>query len=172
MGGYGGNLTNLGMTSSLHGKNIGAYYLAPKNEWNYEEELPNFDDLSVSEILEQIPKNWKDNGDMTYWQSKERVFFNAKDGQTNAYVKRGIDEELDEFLDRQEVQKYAWQLATDEPIIFKSGGKVLVMGREYFILKVILQQATSTHQNVFNAMNTDPENERLQLFGLKTLVLA
>ena len=169
---YGGNLTNLGITGTLHGKNITAYYLEPKQDWEYEKELPNYADLSVQEILDRVPKNWKNNGDLSYWKSKERIFFSAKDGQTNAYVKRGIDEELDEFLDRQEVQKYAWQLATDDPIIFKAGGKVLVMGREYFILKVILQQATGTYQNNFNAMDTHPENKRLQLFGLKTLVLA
>lgn len=172
MGNYGGNLTNFGAMGSLHGKNINAYYLEPYQDWEFEKELPDFSTLSINQILEQIPENWKDNNDLSYWKSTERIFFTAKDGQTNAYVKRGIDEELDEFLARQEVQKFAWQIATDDPIEFKAGGKILILGREFFILKIILQHSTGTYQNKFNAMDTHPENKRIQLFGLKTLVLA
>lgn len=169
---YGGNLTNFTLSGSLHGKNISAFYLEPKEEWQFENEIPNFNELSVNDLLNLIPKNWHDNGNKSYWKTTDRQFFSAKDGQTNAYVKRGVDEELDEFMDRQEVQRNTWQIATDDPIVFRAGGKVIVMGKEYFVLKVILQQSTGTYQNKFNAMDTHPENDRLMLVGVKTLVLA
>lgn len=169
---YGGDLTNKALTGTLHEKNISAFYIEPKKEWEFEKEVADFSNMSVNEILEQIPKNWKDNSDRSYWKTREKIFFSAKDGQTNAYVKRGVDEILDEYMDRQETQRNTWQIATDDPIDFRPGGKVIVLGKEYFILKVIIMQTIGTYQNKFMAMDTHPENSRGRLIGVKTLILA
>lgn len=169
---YGGDLTNIALTGTLVYKNLDAEYLEPKQPWEFEKELPDYKNMSVNELLEHTPKNWKDNKNESYWKNTNRQKFSAKDGQTNAYVKRGVDEDVYEYLDREFTRRTTWQIATDDPINFIAGGKVIVGGREYFILKVILQQSTGTYQNKFFAMDTSPDNERIQLIGLKTLVLA
>ena len=69
-------------------------------------------------------------------------------------------------------RRNTWQIATDDPIDFRSGGKVIVLGKEYFILKVIIMQTIGTYQNKFTAMDTHPENSRGRLIGIKTLILA
>jgi hypothetical protein len=165
------DLTNYGLTGSFYLKNLDAKYLAPIKPYELEKEIDNIDNLSLNEMLDLIPKDWVNNKSTTYWETGRPISFSYKDGQTNAYVKRGEDEDVDELLAREETQKYVWQIATDDPIIFKAGGKVIANGREYFILKVIVQQSTGTYQNKFFAMDTSPENKRTQVMGLKTLVL-
>lgn len=169
---FGGNLTNHGLTSSLQGKNLQAIYIKPKREWKMEEEIPNYKDMSMEELLSLIPKNWHDNSDLTYWEELDPQYFYCKDGQTNVYVKEGMDDEVVDFLERTEGREYVWRIATDDKHIeFISGGKVKVKGREWFILRVISQDGTSTEQNKFNAIDTSYNNKRLQIYGLKTLVL-
>jgi len=171
MGGFGGNLTDYGQTSSIEGKNIGALYRAPKEELDFKEELDDFETMSAQDLLDLIPTNWYEENDQDYWVD-DYVHFWGKDGQTNAYVKRGIDNEIDEPLDRYQINKFAWLFATeDNHIYFKAGGKIRTNGRDWFIIKVINQQSTYTIQNKYNAMDTGPDNKRLLRFGLKTLVL-
>lgn len=172
---YGGDLTNYGQTGSLHLKNIGAYYKAPKTQVEFQEMLEydenmNIANMSYEEIMSLIPENWHDeSGD--YWADIPEQFFNAKDGQTNAYVKRGTDEEVEEYFEREETTVYSWHIATDENHInFVSGGKVRAKGIDWFILKVIQQDSTGTYANKYFAMDTNPNNERLKQMGLKTLV--
>ena len=43
MAGFGGDLTNFGQTSSITGKNIQAYYRAPKEEYAFSQELEEYD---------------------------------------------------------------------------------------------------------------------------------
>ena len=77
-----------------------------------------------------------------------------------------------EPLDRFQVDKFTWHFATDDNhILFKAGGKVYSRGKEWLIIKVITQDSTTSTQNKYNAMDTEPNNERLLQFGLKTLVL-
>lgn len=171
MGKYGGDLTDYGQTSSMVGKNIDAFYRAPKEEQQFADELENFEEMSLDELKALIPENWHDDTSADYWQD-ERVYFSGKDGQTNAYVKRGVDDEIVEYGDRQQVNKFTWYFATDDNHIhFKAGAKVYAKGREWYLLKVITQDSTLTMMNKYNAMDTSPYNERLLRMGLKTLVL-
>jgi len=173
MAGQGGNLTDFGQTNSMASKNIQAYYRAPKQEYNFSKELEEIDinNSSMQDLLDLIPESWHEEDNTSYWE-EEKQFFWGKDGQTNAYVKRGVDDEVAEPLERFQVNKYAWHFATDDNhIIFKAGGKIYARGREWFIVKVITQDSTSSTQNKYNAMDTSPENKRLLQFGRKTLVL-
>lgn len=171
MGGWGGDLTNFGQTTSMVGKNIEAFYRSPKQEQHFANDLENFDEMSVTELLALIPANWHDDTSTDYWED-EKIPFTGKDGQTNAYVKRGVDDEVVDYGDRAQTNKFTWQFATDDNHIhFMAGGKVYVRGREWFLIKVITQDSTLTMQNKYNAMDTNPYNKRLQQLGLKTLVL-
>jgi len=78
---YGGDLTNKALTGTLHGKNISAFYIEPKKEWEFEKEVADFSNMSVNEILEQIPKNWKDNSDRSYWKQEKKYSFQRKMGK-------------------------------------------------------------------------------------------
>jgi len=173
MSDFSGDLTNFGQTSSLQGKNILAHYRGQKEGQALADSLGDFDEanMSLDDLLALVPTNWHDDTDNDYWQD-ERIPFWGKDGQTNAYVKRGVDDENVEILDRQQTNKYTWHFATDDNHIhFLSGGKIYAKGREWFILKVIAQDSTSSTTNKYNAMDTSPDNKRLLQFGLKTLIL-
>jgi hypothetical protein len=173
MGKYGGNLTDFGQTNSLYGKNIEAYYRAPKGEYDFSKELEDYDsgELSGQALLDLIPDNWYEENNNDYWED-EKTHFWGKDGQTNAYVKRGVDDEIVEPLDRMQADKFTWYFATDDNhLYFKAGGKIYARGGEWFLLKVITQDSTSSTTNKYNAMDTNPDNKRLLQFGLKTLVL-
>lgn len=171
VGSFGGDLTDFGQTGSLYGKNIRGNYRGPKEELDFKDGLENFEDLSMQSLLSLIPENWFEENDNDYWEDDVTGFW-GKDGQTNAYVKQGVDNEIVEYLDRQQTNQYVWQFATDDNhIYFKVGGKVYARGREWFIVKVITQDNTSTTTNKYNAMDTSPKNKRLLQFGLKTLVL-
>lgn len=173
MAGQGGDLTNFGQTSSMTSKNIEAHYRSPKVEYNLEKEIEdsNVEINSMQDLLDMIPENWAEEGNDTYWES-EKTHFWGKDGQTNAYVKRGVDDEITEPLDRFQIDKFTWHFATDDNhLYFKAGGKVYARGKEWFVVKVITQDSTSSTQNKYNAMDTSPGNKRLLQFGRKTLVL-
>lgn len=173
MGGFGGDLTDFGQTNSLENKNIEAYYRAPKEEYSFAQELAEADvnGMSVNEMIALVPENWNEQTSTDYWED-DLTHFWGKDGQTNAYVKRGVDDEIDEPLDRMQIDRFTWYFATDDNhTYFKAGGKIYARGREWFIVKVITQDSTSSTTNKYNAMNTDPYNKRLLQFGLKTMVL-
>jgi hypothetical protein len=171
MGKYGGDLTNYGQTNSLVGKNIEAFYRGPKEEQQFANDLENFEEMSVAELQALIPANWHDDTSPDYWQD-ELVPFSGKDGQTNAYVKRGIDDEISEYGEREQTNKFTWKFMTDDNHIhFLAGAKIYTRGREWFLIKVITQDSTLTIQNKYNAMDTSPKNTRLLQMGLKTLVL-
>ena len=171
MGSFGGDLTNYGQTNTLHGKNIEALYRAPKTELEVKEELSDLENMSMEDLMNLIPKNWFEEKTDDYWEDNY-THFTGKDGQTNAYVKQGADNEVVEYLDRQQTTEYIWKFATDDNHIhFKGGAKIQARGREWFVLKVISQDGTSTMTNKYNAMDTGPYNERLLRMGLKTLVL-
>jgi hypothetical protein len=168
---YGGDLTDYGQTSSMVGKNIEAFYRGPKEEQQFANDLENFEEMSVADLLALIPANWHDDTSSDYWQD-ELIPFSGKDGQTNAYVKRGVDDEITEYGDRQQTNQFTWKFATDDNHIhFMAGAKIYIRGREWFLIKVITQDSTLTMQNKYNAMDTNPKNTRLLQMGLKTLVL-
>ena len=171
MGKYGGDLTDYGQTGSLFLKNLEATYKRPKNEFETQHKEIDIDALSFEEIQSLVPDNWHDDSS-DFWPQQEEVFFNCKDGQTNAYVKRGTDEQVEEYMDRQETSVLVWHVATDNNHVkFLAGGKVRVKGADWFILKVIQQDSAATYANRYFAMTTDKDNDRLRLLGLKTLVL-
>ncbi len=167
---YRGDLTEYGQTNSLFGKNIEAYYRAPKKALDFKDEVDDYLSMSAESLIALIPSNWHDeSGD--YYEG-ELQWFEGKDGQTNAYVKQGLDNEQIEFLDRQQTNQITWQFATDDNHIkFLSGGKIITRNKEWFILKVISQDSTSSTTNKYEAMDTSPNNDTLEQFGFKTLVL-
>lgn len=170
MSGMGGDLTFKGLTNSIQNKNYQAWYMAPKTEQKVIDETIDFNKLTWEQIKALKPKNWFDDKS-DYWEDGERQFFYGKDGTSNAYVKQGMDTEIEEYVEREITERFSWRLQTDEPIIFKSGGKIRVRGRDWYIVQVINQDATGTIQNKLNAFDTNPNAEWLQRLGLKTLVL-
>lgn len=170
MGGFGGNLTDFGQTGSMVLKNLQAIYKAPKTQLEQQTQETDISSLTYAEILALVPQNWHDE-ESDYWANAEEEHFNCRDGQTNAYVKRGTDEELEEVFDRQEASVIVWNIATDDNHIeFVAGSKVKAKGIEWFVLKVIQQDTTGTYANRYNAMDTSPSNIRLRRIGVKTLI--
>lgn len=170
MGGFGGNLTDFGQTGSMILKNIQATYRSPKTQLEQGTQETDISSLTYAQILALVPQNWH-NEESDYWTTVEVEYFNCRDGQTNSYVKRGTDEEVEEIFDRQEASVIVWHIATDDNHIdFLAGGKVKAKGVEWFVLKVIQQDSTSTYANRYNAMDTSPDNKRLRRIGVKTLI--
>ena len=127
MGGFGGNLTRKGQTNSLFSKNIDAKYRAPKNARLFGLELEEAETQSISQLLARIPSNYIEeqlNQTDTRWADNYQ-FFSGKDGQTNAYVKRGMDFELTEVAEGFETTVIVWHFSTDDTSIdFSVGGKI------------------------------------------------
>ena len=170
MGSFGGDLTNYGQTGSMVLKNLQATYKHPKTQLEQQTQETDISTLTYLQILALVPTNWHDE-ESDYWDNAEAIHFNCRDGQTNSYVKRGTDEEVEEIFDRQEASVVVWHIATDDNHIeFSAGGKVKAKGIEWFILKVIQQDSTGTYANRYNAMDTSPNNKRLRRIGVKTLI--
>jgi len=173
MGGYGGDLTRKGQTNSLFSKNIDAKYRAPKDARLFGLELEEITNMTPAQILARIPDNYVQDQltvDSKKW-TKDYEWFSGKDGQTNAYVKRGMDFELAEVADGNETVIILWHFATDETHIrFQVGGKVYTAGREWTIMKIINQFSRGTVTNKYFAMNTMDTNI-IQKSGYMTFVL-
>jgi hypothetical protein len=168
--GFGGDLTDFGQTGSMVSKNLEAVYRSPKTQLEQKDQDVDISALTYAEILALVPQNWH-NEESDYWSDNETLPFTCRDGQTNAYVKRGTDEEVEEVFDRQLASAIVWHIATDDNHIeFLAGGKVKAKGIEWFVLKVIQQDSTSTYANRYKAMDTSPDNKRLRRIGVKTLI--
>lgn len=173
MGGFGGDLTRTGQTNSMFGKNIDAKYRAPKDARLFGIEINQAEVLSIESLLARIPENYiEEQTKVTGDRWKEGFdYFSGKDGQTNAYVKRGLDFELSEIVDGFEAPVLVWHFATDDTSIdFQLSGKVYTMGREWTIIKIINQYSRGTTINKFYAMNT-LDNAYGQMVGYKTFVM-
>ena len=167
MAGKAGDLTNFGQTGSMVLKNLQATYRSPKTQLEQQMQEVDISSLTYAEILALVPQNWHD-AESDYWTEAEALHFNCRDGQTNSYVKRGTDEEVEEIFDRQEASVLVWHIATDDNHVeFVAGGKVKAKGIEWFVLKVIQQDSTGTYANRYNAMDTSPKNIRLRRIGVK-----
>jgi hypothetical protein len=126
--------------------NIKCYYRAPKKSLDFKESFPNYNKMSVRQIREGIPKNYNDNNE-DFWY-EEQVIFYGKDGTSNAYVKRGLDDEEVEYFDRALTQGQSWRIETNnQSIDFEVGGKIIAAGREWIIVRIVRQQTTQTIQN-------------------------
>jgi hypothetical protein len=173
MGGYGGNLTRKGQTNSLFDKNIDAMYRAPKDARLFGIELNASEPLSIAQLLAKIPDNYiqdQIDNSSTKWIDNYQKF-SGKDGQTNAYVKRGMDFELVEVADGYETTVVVWHFSTDDVSIdFNVGGKIYTAGREWTIMKIINQFSRGTATNKYFAMNT-MDNDLVQKSGYMTFVL-
>jgi hypothetical protein len=170
MGSFGGNLTDYGQTGSMVLKNLQATFKAPKTQLEQQTQETDISSLTYAQILALVPSNWHDE-ESDYWDNAEEEPFNCRDGQTNAYVKRGTDETVEEIFDRQEASVLVWHIATDDNHIeLVAGGKVRAKGIDWFVLKVIQQDTTGTYANRYNAMDTSPNNIRLRRIGVKTLI--
>lgn len=167
---YGGDLTDYGRTGSLYGKDIEATYKRPKNQIEMQDTDINLNDMTYEQIMALVPENWHDEKS-DYWDDTPPVPFSCKDGQTNAYVKRGTDEEVDEYMNREETKVLVWHIATDDNHIrLMSGGKIRAKGIDWFVVKVIQQDSTGSYANRYKSMDTNPDNEELRHLGLKTMM--
>ena len=173
MGGFGGDLTDFGQTNALVLKNIDAKYRAPKNARLFGLAIEDAEVKSIAELIARIPQNYiKEQTTVTgdKWEDGFE-WFSGKDGQTNAYVKRGMDYELVEVADGTETPVVTWHFATDDTHVdFMVGGKVYTMNREWTVMKIITQFSRGTTSNKFYAMTT-VDNDLARRIGVKTLVL-
>ena len=173
MGGFGGNLTRKGQTNSLFSKNIDAKYRAPKDARLFGLELEEAEPMSIEQLLARIPSNYIEeqlNQTDTKWTDNYQ-FFSGKDGQTNAYVKRGMDFELTEVAEGFETKVIVWHFSTDDTSIdFSVGGKIYTGGREWTVMKIINQFSRGTATNKYFAMNT-LDTDIIKKSGYMTFVL-
>lgn len=171
---------NLFGNNTSYNENIRAYYVAPKEEYLFQEEIKasNYT-ASILDLkkgyLDRTVKSKRDlinsNSSETlpsYFQ-QDRQLFKGKDGTSDAYTKRGKDMEMMEYFERQTTQEQAWRFETSNTYIdFKSGGKVFIGDDEYVIMLVINQLGIG---NVPNFLSVRNNPKSLNRWGVKTLIL-
>lgn len=171
------SLTFILGSSTTFNENIKAEYYEPLKEYDFENAIRNADFnesiLSLKNAyLNRVDRNKRNvSGDSNtkYFSDVSKVVF-GKDGTSDAYVKRGLDHDLVEYFERQETEKRSWRFETTNSLInFKNGGKVIIGSKEYIIIKVINQINTA---DIPNLLNTRPNMELLENWGVKTLILA
>lgn len=148
--------------------NIEARYFEPKEEFKVAEEVPNYNSMSVSDLVNHVKQ--KDIKDKAYW-ANEGITFYGKDGATDAYTKSGESEEIVEYFDRQFMNQRVWRFETNESYIdFKAGGIVRLEGddKDWVILHVIHVFNTGTVQNRYFYLQ-DPSV--MKRFANKILIL-
>ena len=172
---------NLFGNNTAYNENVRAYYVAPKEEYFFQEEVKN---TNYTKNILELKKSYQDRVNKEkrdlqnpneivnapeYWQ-QDRSLFYGKDGTSDAYTKRGKDMEFDEYMERQMTQKQSWRFETSNTFIdFKAGGKVYIGNTEYMIMLVINQLGIGNIPNHLKVRN-NPNN--LDRWGVKTLILA
>ena len=164
--------------STTFNEDIKAWYHAPLNEYDFDKNIKNsnymesIDDLKKAFEIAIGKTKVEDVNDRTkgqYFDETGQLFF-GKDGTSDAYVKRGLDNDMVSYFERQETSKRTWRFSTSTSNIeFKSGGKVFVGDKEWVIIKVINQLSTN---DIENQLKSRRNMNLVENWGYKTLILA
>lgn len=143
----------------------GLYY-APKQELDLKTQFPKWQEMNVAQLKGLVQKDFVENfrdtngNKVSVYDERPKTFY-FRDGKSDVYTKGGLDFQVFEYLDRQLGQSQKWRIETNATHIdFRSGGKIVVAGKEYIILKVLTIITSGTTPNKFMAMNTPKNFER------------
>lgn len=176
--GKGRSLTMIMGQSTTFNEDIKAWYHPPLKEYDFDKNIKqsnynkSIDDLKKAfeiatgqtklDNIDDIPKT-------QYYDETGMMFF-GKDGTSDAYVKRGLDNDMVSYFERQEINKRTWRFSTSvSHIDFKAGGKIFVGNKAWVIIKVINQISTNDIENQIKARWN---MELFENWGYKTLILA
>jgi hypothetical protein len=166
------DITFVNQGNRLMLQGLEGHYYAPKKELVLQNDFPNYRTMNLAQLKSMIQtdfiKDFKDtNGDTVTFYDDTPQHFYFRDGKTDVYTKGGLDYQVFEYLDRQLGESQKWRLETNcTQVDFRAGGKVVIAGRDYIILKVLTILTTGTRSNKFMAMRT-PNN--WQRYGNKLL---
>lgn len=175
------SLTMIMGQATTFNEDIKAYYHAPLKEYDFEKKIKesnytaNLDSLKKAFELATKRVKPKDEfeansmNDTIYFKETGRMFF-CKDGTSDAYVKRGLDSDLDSYFERQEINKKTWRIETSTTYIdFVAGGKVFIGEDEWTIIRAINLFAGS---GIENSLKGRPNVNLLRKWTVKILILA
>lgn len=170
----GADFTFLHLTQTPYNENILMYYRQVKTDKEVITDKPDFDKMSIQQRISYLDKNFSNgitiDGKKVDIYEDDKIPFYGKDGESDAYVKRGLDIEEIEFLDNQFANGRAWRIETSDSYIdFRVGGQVIIDNTEWRIVKIIYALNTGTSQNRLWA---NPNTELMQRGATKTLILA
>lgn len=171
------SLTKVMSGLSTYNEDLRCIYYAPLKPYDFQEKIrksgfmadlttlkKEMEKLINSEIerVNPIEKN-------TNYFNEEGQYFFAKDGQTDVYVKRGLDEEMFSYFERQEASKKSMRLQTSNPFInFFVGGKIVLGSKEWYIAAIInVYSGAEIENKIKGTYNMDAINNMTQ----KILVL-
>lgn len=169
------DITFVNQGNRLMLQGLEGYYYAPIKELDLREDYPTFEEMSLTDLKALIETDFitdfidADGKKISFYDTNGQHFF-FRDGKTDVYTKGGLDFQVFDYLDRQLDETQKWRIETNNTAIdFKAGGKIIVAGKDYIILKVLTILTTGTRGNKFMAMRT-PEN--WHKFGNKMLAFA
>jgi len=166
------NHINQGNRLMLQG--MKGYYLAPKEPLEVEKDFPNYQNMSINELKNELESKNKfvdiDNDvvDKLSWYQENGVAFQFRDGKSDVYTKGGYDTQMFEYLDRQYGESIKWRIETNATIDFIAGGKILLGNKEMTIVKVLNIITSGTRENKFLAMRNF---NNLEKYATKMLAL-
>lgn len=158
-------------------EDVKAYYYEPLREQDFINNIKESNYMITPEklkenMLKRMNKEYEQKNPLTentqYYSSVGIPFF-GRDGTSDAYVKRGVDSDIAEYFDRQQLAKRSRRFQTSNSSIdFKSGGKIVIGSKEWIIAKIINIQSGSDFDNkVKGTYNMD----LLENFGNKIFIL-
>lgn len=166
--------------NTSYNENVRAYYIEPKEEFLLQEEVKNTKYLTdIHSLVDayEVATNQNitniTNPELTTspeYLKKHAMLFHGKDGTSDAYTKRGKDNEFMEYMERQMTQGQAWRFETSNSYLnFLAGGKIIIGKKQYTIVLVINQLGVG---NIPNALHVRNNPDMLENWGVKTLILS
>lgn len=156
------NITRINAGNRMALQALKGYYYAPKRELDLVKDIPNFKDKNLAQLKALINTDFakfgNDEGEnLSYVENEGQTFF-FRDGKSDVYTKGGLDFEVFDYLDRQMGEKQKWRLETNNTQVdFKAGGKIVVGGEEFVIVKVLTILSSGTNKQKYLGMGT-PNN--------------
>lgn len=145
------NISRINLIRKIHNQTLRATYYPPKTIRDIEEQNPDYFELSPDELKASYENNFVEEHKNEFWEN-EGISFRYKDGTEDVYTKSGYEHEVFEYLDRNFMSKKRYRLLTDDTHIdFYAGGRVLIDGIYYEIVKVINMTNDIPTQNKFRA---------------------
>jgi hypothetical protein len=162
------NVSKINFIRKIPNQTLKATYYAPKSQRDIEEFNPNYKTLKPSELKNLYADAFMEEHRGEFTETNGQVF-RYKDGTEDVYVKSGYEHDVFEYLDRQLMNKYKYRIITDVTHIdFKAGGRVMINGVFFEVLKVINMTNDIPTQNKFRMM---PYVQDFQRYAPKVIAL-
>lgn len=150
------NISRLNLIRKIHNQTLRATYFPPKTIRDIEEQNPDYSELSPNELKALYSDNFIEEHKGEFWEN-EGISFRYKDGTEDVYTKSGYEHEIFEYLERNMINKKRYRILTDDTHIdFYAGGRVLIDGQYFEVLKVINMTNDIPTQNKYRGKKNIP----------------